>query len=357
MPRKVLIDLYMLKYPHCGFGQIAWNQARYFRDEYTPDGEVEYTLLVPSKWVGAFGDKVKYERAAWYKKFFPRLAGSYDLWHSTDQLPRFRPAKGGALRVVTVHDFNHEYEKRGTALLHARKRMRRLLEQADQVVCISRFAEADLHRFAPWYRGPVEVIYNGVESLAGKEERRPGFVEDGKPFFFTIGEVREKKNFHVLLDLMKRMPEYNLYIAGSDTFDYAALIRRRVEDENIGNVRLVGRVDDPWRVWLYRHCAAFLFPSLFEGFGLPVIEAMQFGRPVFCSDKTSLKEIGADCAWFWNRFDPDYMERVIRDGLAAYDGCPEYYAGRAVRYAATYSYARNRERLRALYLRLLSGVR
>ncbi|MBP5260294.1 MAG: glycosyltransferase family 1 protein, partial [Paludibacteraceae bacterium] len=99
MAKKVLIDLYMLKYPHCGFGQIAWNLARYFRDEYEPDGVVEYTLLVPSRWVGAFGTKVRYERAVWYKKFLPFLSGRYDLWHSTDQIARFRPFKGTAVHV------------------------------------------------------------------------------------------------------------------------------------------------------------------------------------------------------------------------------------------------------------------
>ena len=356
MAKKVLIDLYMLKYPHCGFGQIAWNLARYFRDEYEPDGVVEYTLLVPSRWVGAFGTKVRYERAVWYKKFLPFLSGRYDLWHSTDQIARFRPFKGTAVHVVTVHDFNYEYEKQGAARLHDRRRLHQLLSRTDQVVCISRFAAAEMRRYAPQYTGPVEVIYNGVESLSDKPEQRPAVVEDDIPFFFTIGEVREKKNFHVLLDVMKRMPGYRLYIAGSHPTDYAARMQRRIDSEQIGNVRFVGRVDDPERVWLYRHCTAFVFPSLFEGFGLPVIEAMQFGKPVFCSDKTSLQEIGGTCAYFWKQFDPDYMVSVLQEGLADFAGHPEY-AARNQAYAATYSYPQNRSSLKALYLRLLKASR
>ncbi|MBO4370896.1 MAG: glycosyltransferase family 4 protein [Paludibacteraceae bacterium] len=350
---RILIDLYMLKYPHCGFGQIAWNYARFFKETYIPDPNLEITLLVPRKYVGAFGNKVRYEAASPLKKLFPRLFKHYDLWHSTDQIPRFRPASKDTIYVITIHDFNYEYEKTGTPLLHARKRLRKYVDRANHLIYISHFAATDGQRFCPRPELPHRVIMNGVEDLTRKPESCPAGIDPNHPFFFTIGEVRAKKNFHVLLDVMKSFPEYQLYIAGSHPTDYAAQIQARIEHENISNAHLIGRVSDPERVWLYRHCSAFVFPSLFEGFGLPVIEAMQFGRPVFSSNKTSLKEIGGECAYFWDNFETSYMCEVLRKGLKDFEEHPERdEANRA--YAATFSYERNLNAIANCYRELLS---
>lgn len=350
--KKILIDLYMLKYPNCGFGQIAWNYARYFRDEYVPSDDLEVTLLVPAKYNGAFGDKVKYQSALVYKKLFPCFFPKYDIWHSTDQMPRFKPYYSETKYILTVHDFNYEYEKTGTPLEHARLRMKRRIGRANQIVCISQFTESEMARFAPYNTAPVKVIYNGVESLVGQEAARPANLPSDKPFFFTIGEVRKKKNFHTLLDVMKAFPEYELYIAGTHPTDYAAEMQRKIDAENITNVHLIGRVGGAERVWLYKNCAAFLFPSLFEGFGLPVIEAMQFGKPVFSSDKTSLKEIGSTHAFFWEKFDTDYMIDVVKRGLEAFKADPSL-AVKTAEYGNSFTYKKNINSLFALYRSLM----
>lgn len=349
---KILIDLYMLKYPHCGFGQIAWNYARYFRDSYQPNPQLEITLLVPAKYKGAFGNKVQYESASVCKKLFPRLFPKFDLWHSTDQMPRFKPYYSDTTYLLTIHDYNHEYEKSGVALQHARERLNKRIARANHLIYISQYAASDGKRFCPRPDLPYSVIYNGVESLTHCADALPPGIDADKPFFFTIGEVREKKNFHVLLDVMKQFPQYQLYIAGPHPTDYAARIQERIAQENITNVRLVGRVDNEHRVWFYRHCKAFLFPSLFEGFGLPPIEAMQFGKPVFMSDKTSLKEIGGSCAYFWTHFEADYMVEVMRQGLADFEQNPMRKQD-CVAYAHSFSYQRNIQQIMDCYVDLL----
>ena len=91
MAKQVLIDLYMLKYPHCGFGQIAWNLARYFRDEYRPDGEIGYTLLVPPRYAGRFGNQVHYEKGTWLKRYFPCMAGVTTFGTVRTKFPVFAP--------------------------------------------------------------------------------------------------------------------------------------------------------------------------------------------------------------------------------------------------------------------------
>ncbi|MDR1503135.1 MAG: glycosyltransferase [Prevotella sp.] len=85
--------------------------------------------------------------------------------------------------------------------------------------------------------------------------------------------------------------------------------------KKIGNVFLSGVIDAPEKVWMYRNCEAFLFPSKFEGFGLPLIEAMLFGKPVFSSRYTSLPEVGNKYAFFWDNFDAKHMKEVVEKNL------------------------------------------
>ena len=105
------------------------------------------------------------------------------------------------------------------------------------------------------------MIYNGVEEIYKKPSSKPdGLIE--KPFFFSISAFRPKKNFHVLLDMMKLMPDKHLYIAGNNKTEYGEMIEDRIEKEGIKNVTLLGVVSEEEKVWLYSNCEAFLFPSL-----------------------------------------------------------------------------------------------
>jgi glycosyltransferase involved in cell wall biosynthesis len=82
-----------------------------------------------------------------------------------------------------------------------------------------------------------------------------------------------------------------------------------------GPVMLYSEAD---KAWYLHHCLAFMLPSLAEGFGAPVVEAMKFGKPLFLSNRTSLPEIGSDVAFYFNNFDPEHMHQVFYDGMFAY---------------------------------------
>ena len=85
-------------------------------------------------------------------------------------------------------------------------------------------------------------------------------------------------------------------------------------------IHITGPVSEAAKDWYMRNCRAFVFPSLAEGFGLPVIEAMTYGKPVFLSRRTSLPEIGGDKAFYFNEeFDPDGMKKEFSEGMALYD--------------------------------------
>lgn len=308
---NILIDLSILKNVNCGLGQVALNYGYYFRDAYEPCADEQIYLLVPKNFVGQFGHAVKYVVARKIYRLFPWLIGRrFDVWHAIHQLSRYTPFC--RKYVLTIHDFNFVYEKQGHKIDKYLRKIQRKVDAADKIVCISHFAKRETEKFVQLHGKSIDVVYNGIERIDLQPDSRPDQVDATQPFVFTIGEVKEKKNFHVLLDMMSHLPQYQLYIAGKDATPYADAIRRHIADKGLTNVHLLGIVSPAEKVWLYRHCSAFLFPSLFEGFGLPVVEAMLFRKPVICSQETSLVEIGGrHVVFFENNFAAADNARLI----------------------------------------------
>ena len=147
-------------------------------------------------------------------------------------------------------------------------------------------------------------------------------------------------------------PEKELYIAGRLGSPYADQILSVIKSENISNVNLVGEITNEERVWLYKNCEAFLFPSLFEGFGLPVIEAMNFGKPVFTTEETSLKEIGGGLTYIWTNFETIYMKSVMDENLTTFYSTP-IKAKQNIEYAKSFSYDKHMTGYIKIYNQLL----
>lgn len=325
---RILIDLSILKNVHCGLGQVALNYGYFFRDTYIPQSDEQIYLLVPSQFVGAFGDKVKYIVAHKIYRVFPWLIGKrFDVWHAIHQLSRYRPFT--KRYILTIHDFNFVYEKQEKKVEQYLKKIQKKADRADQIVCISEFARQETKRYLQTGNKSIDVIYNGIERIDLQQEHIPMQIDPQKPYLFTIGECKEKKNFHVLLDMMQYLPQYQLYIAGNDHTEYADRMRATIAAKGIQNVHLMGLVSPEEKVWLYRHCAAFVFPSLFEGFGLPVVEAILFRKPVICSQETSLIEIGGTHVQFFEKGYPpkesaELIERTMQNNAERKEAAFQY---------------------------------
>ena len=139
--------------------------------------------------------------------------------------------------------------------------------------------------------------------------------------------------------MMERFPDHLLVIGGNNQTDYGDRMRELIRNSEVSeNIIIPGVLDEDEKYWLFKHCVAFLFPSLAEGFGLPVVEAMLAGKQVFLSREASLPEIGGVMAFYWDCFDADEMAAILRCGLAMREAEPGLYSDEIIAYASKFSW-------------------
>jgi glycosyltransferase involved in cell wall biosynthesis len=303
-----------------GLGQVCLHLGQELVRQQPPGWEL--TFLVPKNLVGVFGPSAKYIVASrWRRVIHP---WTFDVWHSLYQGSRFLPQRKSKL-VYTVLDLNYlsmpDYSDARKA--KQKQRYQRAIDQATVVTTISAYVARDVkHQLVVPPATPVEVIYCGVNTHASMPAQPPSIKPD-KPFLYFIGMLQFYKNVHAMLPILKAFPEYQLVLAGPDKPAYNQQIRKQAQQLGvIDRVLIPGPVDEATKWWLYANCEAFLFPSRLEGFGIPVVEAMSFGKPVFSSSLTSLPEVGGDEAFYFPDFDPDTVVEVFRSGMATYRNDP-----------------------------------
>lgn len=346
---RVLIDAERLRQPNSGLGQFALHLGRKLLDR--PNRPWDPVFLVPHDRLEDLGRSVPHEIAGWRRRYLPVTCPAYDLWHVLHQDARYLPNMRTPY-VLTIHDLNFLGEKSPRKARRRLKQVQRLVDQASAITVISHFVERMVHENLDVGHKPLEVIHNGLCSDPESAGSRPDFLP-GSPFLFTLGVVRPKKNFHVLIDMLARLDGLSLVIAGNTKGSYAQELRERADALGLGERVLVpGEIARGEKDWLMQHCEAFVFPSLYEGFGLPVLEAMSHGRPTFCSAMTSLPEIGGPDVFYWESFDPDQMADVYRRGMREIEQDPERLS-RLQERAATFSWRTAADRYARLYERVL----
>ncbi|MGA0555849.1 glycosyltransferase family 4 protein [Larkinella sp. VNQ87] len=307
---KIFIDTERLRDLNSGLGQFCFRLGRELVQQRPASAEL--TFLVPEKHRGIFGPEVSYQTATWWRNWFN--PGAYDVWHCTHQDSRFWPASTRTRTVLTIHDLNflersdyNDAKKAGKLAALQRK-----VDRSSALVTISEYTASVVRDRLTISEKPLTVIYNG-NSLDQAIAQSPNLPN---PYFLFVGVIHPKKNLHTLLPLLEAFPEWQLVLAGPDAHPYAGHLRQQAQNLGIGDrLILPGAVDEATKTGLYQHCDAFLFPSLSEGFGLPVVEAMSCGKPVFLSRLTSLPEIGGKDAYYFESFEPEAMAETVFDGL------------------------------------------
>jgi glycosyltransferase involved in cell wall biosynthesis len=271
---------------------------------------------LPRQWHGLFGTDVQYLDVTPRQRWLHRQPLRFDLWHNVHLRSRVPPPWGTVRRVETVHDLIFLRTARG-ALQRAQRRWsaRRRLQSTDAIVAISRFVGDDLQRAMPGLQAPLRVVHNGVLDTH-TATARPVPELAGRPYLLHISRMSPNKNVGALLELAAAWPDRHLVFAGQRN-SHTLSVQAALQARRIGNATLLFDIDDATKTWLYAHCQGFLFPSLDEGFGLPPIEAMYHGKPVFLSRLTSLPEVGGEVACYFDSFDPASMRAAIESGLQA----------------------------------------
>ena len=232
-------------------------------------------------------------------------------------LPLTRPCPG----VVTIHDLaweEHPDDFARTTGWKYRTFVPRVVRSADRVICVSEFTREDVVRRYGVDEEKIRVIGEAPSLAQGDADPPPG------PYILAVGDLRRKKNFARLVEAFTRLRgeglEHRLVIAGRDAG----------EGERLGaaGVELPGYVPEEQLDALMRGADLLVHPSLYEGFGLVIVEAMARGTPVAAARATALPETGGDAALYFDPFDVRDMADTIRRALAD-DGLAERGRARA----------------------------
>jgi glycosyltransferase involved in cell wall biosynthesis len=200
--------------------------------------------------------------------------------------------------------------------------------RSDRVIAVSQATRDDIVEILGVPADRIDLAPQGIGLTATadplpQDELRSRYEVGDRPIVLSVSAKRPHKNLMRLLEAHARMPQPRpvLVIPGYHTEHEDELVARAAELGIDADLRMLGWIDEPTLEGLYAAAAVFVFPSLYEGFGFPVLEAMRRGVPVACSDRSSLPEVAGDAALL---FDPEdvgaiaaAIERVLNDPAEA----------------------------------------
>lgn len=324
-----------------------------------PWGELIPAVTVP---VGA-RNRMEWVRGE--QQLLPRLASraGVDLLHS---LASTAPGWGRFLRVVTIHDLNYRLVPEahlGLLGLGMRVLVPLAARRSQRIIVPSASTREDVRQLLRISPAKVDVVHEGVGARRRVDpmpeyEIREWLQAGDRPIVLSVSAKRPHKNLTRLIGALALMPVGRrplLVLPGYTTSHEKELHRRAAWLQVTHDVRLLGWVEAAQLEGLYAAASCFVFPSLREGFGLPVLEAMARGVPVACSGRGALGEVAGEAAL---RFDPESeheiaaaIERLLTDRAQA-----ERLRVAGLERAAQFSWAATAAGTLASYKRVLSGA-
>lgn len=266
--------------------------------------------------------------------------------------------------ITTVHDLNllriEENEGMSWPTLKFKQLIfSRLLHTVTKrsrfVITPTKYTKDDLLKFQRVPKDKVVVTYEAADLLSKTEDPVPQFED--KQFLLVVGRAEKYKNQQGAIEahqlLLDKYPDLWLVIVGKRD-DTSHELEEWAHREGYRQIAFFGFASDAKLAWFYNHCAAYVFPSFMEGFGLPPLEAMRHGAPVVSSNATCLPEVLDDAALYFNPAHPhdiaDQIKRVLKD-----EDLRQELIAKGKKQAKKYSWQRMAEQTLDVYNKALEG--
>lgn len=220
------------------------------------------------------------------------------------------PLRSEAL-VVTIHDtyhLDHLDQFSTPKQLYAKLLFRAAVTRAQKIITVSQFSKSRLVHHFPQSAEKIEVIHSGCDHLP-LQGKHPSWVPSA-PFYLFVGHLKPHKNLRCVLQALQEHPLSHLVVVGQTSGFLHGVDLEKLKNEFPHlekRVHFLGRISNDELSWLYQHAQGLIFPSLYEGWGLPPLEAMRLGCPVIASSAASIPEACGEAALY---FDPRSFQEL-----------------------------------------------
>lgn len=296
---------------------------------YSNNDYIKNKLFVPHHRYEAFaGSRLANQAVSVLNRYhsIQRLkAGQFDVFHPTYYHNYFLDYLGRKPFVLTFHDatserYAQQFPDLGDNITQLKKK---LIQRADRIIAVSEFSKTELQTFFGVPANQIDVVHLSTSLGEGRSANNRETPENGSaesfPYLLYVGKRPLYKNFdgffRAIQPVLRRYPDIQLICAGGGAFSRAEQLTFR--KANMTHRVHFRPVTDSTLLPLYEQALAFVFPSLNEGFGIPVLEAFRGGCPALLSNRSSLPEVGGSAAVY---FDPENdesiasaVERVVLD--------------------------------------------
>ena len=251
-----------------------------------------------------------------------RITKSPDIVHETYYLLNKKgKADKEAKKVITIHDML--YEKFGYLLPKSNlicSQKEKAIREADHIICVSENTKRDLLERFDIQPSKVSVVYHGnsLKAINYQQIPHPQFFTPGHSYILYVGQRQSYKNFEKLLQAYANYPNiknnFHLVCFGGGAFtneELQLIHRLGLSEQQV--IQISG--DDNILANLYSKASAFVYPSLYEGFGIPLLEAMACDCPVVCSNTSSMPEVASSAAEYFDPYDPESIAHSLENVL------------------------------------------
>ncbi len=232
--------------------------------------------------------------------------GGFDIFHPTFYGSYALAYLKNKPMVITLHDMTHDRFPELPAAKWEKKEKYTMARRADAIIVPSRFTADELMKLYNISADKIHVVYHG-----GPEWEMPPMPPEENRFLF-VGTRVGYKNFTIVLEALKMVPESALLIAGKPLDNAEETV---INDLGIREQIKVVNASDEELKKLYASSSALIFPSLMEGFGLPVLEAFAANCPVICSDIPVFHEVGGEAALYFKPDSPADLARAMKENM------------------------------------------